>query len=30
MGRKITCVKGYKKQNGTKVKEHRRRTPKRK
>ena len=27
MGRKLTCVKGYKKKNGTKVKEHRRRTP---
>lgn len=30
MGRKLTCVKGYTKKSGTKVKEHRRRTPKKK
>ena len=30
MGRKLTCVKGYTKSSGTKVKGHRRRTPKRK
>ena len=30
MGRKLTCVSGYTKKGGTKVKAHRRRTPKRK
>ena len=28
MGKKLTCVKGHTKSNGTKVKPHRRRTPK--